>query len=232
MEWTIDTGILIKLILSSGLGAAIGLERELKRKPAGLKTSIVISIISCLLTIVSVESVYLYHKNSDINITMDPLRLAAQIVSGVGFLGAGVILHKANDSISGLTTAAMVWGSAGIGIVVGAGFYSAAITGVIMLLLAVEIVPVFIRRAGPQRLQEKILFIKIRTSNYQKVQEIIKAVEQKDLSIKKIHIVFEEETKNHQIHLTAGVYFKRKTTEVYYTISEIPDVRYVDIEGP
>nr|WP_309088893.1 MgtC/SapB family protein [Domibacillus sp.] len=73
-----------------------------------------ISVISCLLTAVSVESVYLYHGDADINVTMDPLRLAAQIVSGIGFLGAGVILHRANDTVSGLTTAAMSWGAAGM----------------------------------------------------------------------------------------------------------------------
>lgn len=231
MEWMIDSAILIKLALSSGLGAIIGLERELKRKPAGLKTSIVISIISCLLTIVSVESVYLYNADSHINITMDPLRLAAQIVSGIGFLGAGVILHRANDSISGLTTAAMIWGAAGIGVVVGAGFYSAAVTGVILILLAVEIVPFFIRLAGPDRLQEKNLYIKLYTESHCHLPEIIKAVELEDISIKKIHISYDKKSKSHQIQLTAGVYFKRKTTEVYCTLSEIPHVEHVDIEG-
>jgi putative Mg2+ transporter-C (MgtC) family protein len=98
MEGLMDTALLLKLGLFGGLGAIIGLERELKSKPVDLKTSIVISIISCLLMAVSTESVYLYHDDPDINITMDPLRLAAQIVSGVGFLDAGVILHRANDS--------------------------------------------------------------------------------------------------------------------------------------
>lgn len=231
MEWIIDIQLLVKLGLSSALGAIIGLERELKQKPVGLKTSLVISIISCLLTIVSVESVYRYPHSSDVNITMDPLRLAAQIVSGIGFLGAGVILHRANDSISGLTTAAMIWGAAGIGIVVGAGFYSAAITGVIMLLVAVGILPGLIRFFGPQRLQEKLLFIKIMTTSHLNVQTIIKAIENEDINVKRLHIRYDEENHVHLVELTAGVYFKRKTTEVYYTIFEIPDVQHVDIEG-
>lgn len=232
MEWIIDTQLLVKLGLSSVLGAIIGLERELKRKPAGLKTSLVISIISCLLTIVSVESVYRYPGSSDVNITMDPLRLAAQIVSGIGFLGAGVILHRANDSISGLTTAAMIWGAAGIGIVVGAGFYSTAIAGVIMLLLAVEILPGIIRFVGPKRLQEKLLYIKIMTANHHNVQDIVKAIEHEDIHVKRIHIRYIEAKHAHLIELTAGVYFKRRTTQVYSTISEIPDIQHVDIEEP
>ncbi|OES46727.1 MgtC/SapB transporter [Domibacillus iocasae] len=226
-----DTAILIKLGLSGGLGAVIGLERELKRKPVGLKTSIVISIISCLLTIVSVESVYFYHKDANVNITMDPLRLAAQIVSGIGFLGAGVILHRANDSISGLTTAAMIWGAAGIGIVVGAGFYAAALAGVIMILLAVEILPLILRLAGPSRLREKILYIKLRTASHHHVQDIIRAVEQENISVKRIHILYDEKNHTHLLELTAGVYFKRRTTEVYYTLSEIPHIQFVDVES-
>ncbi|MBX4383787.1 MgtC/SapB family protein, partial [Mycobacterium tuberculosis] len=80
----LEMDVLIKLGISAVLGLIIGLERELKRKPVGLKTSLVISIVSCLLTIVSIESAYIFPGNDDINITMDPLRLAAQIVSGIG----------------------------------------------------------------------------------------------------------------------------------------------------
>lgn len=82
---SLEIEILMKLGISAVLGLVIGLERELKRKPVGLKTSLVISIVSCLLTIVSIESAYMFPGNDDINITMDPLRLAAQIVSGIGF---------------------------------------------------------------------------------------------------------------------------------------------------
>ena len=106
----INYEVLIKLGICACLGLVIGLEREIKRKPLGLKTSLVISIVACLLTIVSIDTAYQpHHTDYDVNITMDPLRLAAQIVSGIGFLGAGVILRRGNDSISGLTTAAIIW---------------------------------------------------------------------------------------------------------------------------
>src|SRR3954468_6343790 len=137
----VDTEIFIKLGISAVLGLIIGLERELKRKPVGLKTSLVISIVSCLLTIVSIQSAYTFPNADHVRITMDPLRLAAQIVSGIGFLGAGVILRRGNDSISGLTTAAMIWGAAGIGIAVGAGFFIEALAGVVLLIISVELVP-------------------------------------------------------------------------------------------
>lgn len=95
----IDVELIIKLIISAFFGLIIGIERELKKKPLGLKTSLVISIISCLITIVSIESAYVFPGNDATEIRMDPLRLAAQIVSGIGFLGAGVILRRDNDRI-------------------------------------------------------------------------------------------------------------------------------------
>lgn len=96
---SIDVELIIKLMISAFFGLIIGIERELKKKPLGLKTSLVISIISCLITIVSIESAYVFPGNDATEIRMDPLRLAAQIVSGIGFLGAGVILRRDNDRI-------------------------------------------------------------------------------------------------------------------------------------
>src|SRR5690625_1768046 len=137
--------MLLRLLIAAILGLLIGLERELKRKSLGLKTILVISIVSCLLTIVSIQSAYLLPGTAFAEIRMDPLRLAAQIVTGVGFLGAGVILRREDDTISGLTTAAIVWGAAGVGIAIGAGFYIEAVVGVGLLLVSVELVPLVIR---------------------------------------------------------------------------------------
>lgn len=83
---------IIKLFLSFAVGLIIGFEREIKKKPLGLKTTIIISVSSCLLTLVSIESAYTFAEAY--KSPMDPLRLAAQIVSGVGFLGAGAILGR------------------------------------------------------------------------------------------------------------------------------------------
>src|SRR5699024_11384440 len=89
--------MILRLIIAGILGLMLGLERELKRKSLGLKTILVISIVSCLLTIVSIQSSYILPGSELLEIRMDPLRLAAQIISGVGFLGAGVILRRGDD---------------------------------------------------------------------------------------------------------------------------------------
>ncbi|UXH43738.1 MgtC/SapB family protein [Rossellomorea vietnamensis] len=226
----LDTTFLIKLGVSAVLGLIIGLERELKRKPVGLKTSLVICIVSCLLTIVSMESAYLSEGSDKVNITMDPLRLAAQIVSGIGFLGAGVILRKGNDSISGLTTAAMIWGAAGIGIAVGAGFYFEATAGVILLIVSVEVVPVIITYLGPKRLREKELSLRATIAEKKEIKSIIEKIKAEEITIENIRI---KDLKNghHLLELKIIVDFRKKTVDIYYTISEIEGIKDVEIES-
>ncbi|EMY45363.1 Mg(2+) transport ATPase inner membrane protein [Glaesserella parasuis gx033] len=79
----------------------------------GVKTCVIIAVTTCVLTIVSIQAAEHYAQVSE-NIRTDPMRLAAQVISGIGFLGAGVILRKSNDAISGLTAAAIIWAAAGI----------------------------------------------------------------------------------------------------------------------
>lgn len=146
LSWYIDPDILLKLGIATLIGMVIGLERELKNKPLGLKTCIVIAVSSCMLTIVSINAAYHFPKYY--RIMMDPLRLPAQIISGVGFIGAGVILRKSNDVISGLTTSAMIWGAAGLGLATGAGFYKEAFASLLFILISVEFLPWVVRKIG------------------------------------------------------------------------------------
>lgn len=233
MDWFLDfhwdLQIIIKLCISAVLGLIIGLERELKRKPVGLKTSLVISIVSCLLTIVSIESAYMFPGSDKVNITMDPLRLAAQIVSGIGFLGAGVILRRGNDSISGLTTAAMIWGAAGIGIAVGAGFYVEAIAGVILLIISVELVPPLLSIIGPKQLREKELSLKLIIQNKLDIDNVIKKINDEKISIKNIRIKDLEDSQAVQLKIIVDI--KRETTDVYYAVSNFKEIKTVEIES-
>ena len=222
--------ILFKMGLSAVLGLVIGLERELKRKPVGLKTSLVISIVSCLLTIVSIQSAYTFPHPGDVNIQMDPLRLAAQIVSGIGFLGAGVILRRGNDSISGLTTAAMIWGAAGIGIAVGAGFYIEAFAGVALLILSVEFIPFIMKIVGPKQLREKEIMLNMNINDKYQIEKIVTFIMEKKYNIRRIRIK-DLDNGLHHVQVLITVDFRNKTTDVYYIISELDGVEKVDIES-
>jgi putative Mg2+ transporter-C (MgtC) family protein len=218
----------IKLGISAVLGLIIGLERELKRKPVGLKTCLVISISSCLLTIVSIESAYVFPLKD--HITMDPLRLAAQIVSGVGFLGAGVILRRGNDSITGLTTAAIIWGAAGIGVSVGAGFYWESAFGVALLIVSVELIPFLINFFGPKQLREKEILLQITVADAKNIADVIEKIKSQHIDIKTMRIKDLDDSQ-HLIKLKAVVDQKRGAADVYYAIRTIDSIVHIDIES-
>src|SRR5690625_5965859 len=183
-----DLEMLFRLFAATILGLMIGLERELKRKSLGLKTILVISIVSCLLTIVSIQSAYLFPATQAAEIRMDPMRLAAQIVSGVGFLGAGVILRRGDDTGTWLTTAALVWGAAGIGIATGAGFYIEATVGVIFLLISVKMIPLIIDRIGVRKLHIIELYLRIKVGTREDITDIIKEIEKRVIHVDNIRI--------------------------------------------
>ncbi|KAF2955322.1 hypothetical protein AS160_01105 [Marinitoga sp. 38H-ov] len=109
--------IILKIFFSSLSGAVIGYNREKINRPAGIRTHALLSLGACILTIISIISFY-----DPVNKIGDPGRIAAQIVSGIGFLGAGTILKNGNK-VKGLTTAATLWVSASIGMTFGAGEY-------------------------------------------------------------------------------------------------------------
>jgi putative Mg2+ transporter-C (MgtC) family protein len=130
MESTLHFDLLGRLVLAAVLGGAVGLERELFEKPAGLRTNVLICVGAALFTHLSVQFT---SWGSSIS-PADPGRIAAQIVSGIGFLGAGTIIQS-RGHVTGLTTAATIWVVAAIGMAAGAGALAAAVGGTILILL-------------------------------------------------------------------------------------------------
>ncbi len=126
---------LARLALAAVLGGAIGFERELREREAGLRTHLLVCLGSALFTIVSAYGFRDFLTSGDQVIRADPTRIAAQIVTGIGFLGAGAIIRQ-GLSVRGLTTAATLWVAAAIGIAAGAGYYSGAVLGTVVTLIA------------------------------------------------------------------------------------------------
>lgn len=115
-------GVFVRIFASLIIGGLIGLERGMKHRPAGLRTYMVVCLGACL---VMLTNQYIFQVFG----TGDPVRMGAQVVSGIGFLGAGTIIVTRRNQIKGLTTAAGLWASAGVGLALGIGFYEAAIAG-------------------------------------------------------------------------------------------------------
>ena len=150
LEWP---HVLLRLSVAAVLGGAIGMERELRERQAGLRTHRVVCVGSALYTL---ESAYGFHEflvNGGSLVRTDPTRIAAQIVSGIGFLGAGAIIRQ-GLSVKGLTTAATLWLVAAIGMASGAGYYSAALfatAGALLTLGPLRIVAYkIVRRYRPE----------------------------------------------------------------------------------
>jgi putative Mg2+ transporter-C (MgtC) family protein len=163
-DTTINAGsISSRLLISLLIGIAIGTEREMHNQPAGLRTHVLICLGSTILMLLSIyiPQTYTNFPNGD------PARLAAQVVSGIGFLGAGAIL-KMGVNIRGLTTAATIWATAAIGLTVGAGMYLASFLGMFIMLFILILLNAFEKRflkpserkvisiSGPQRMDANI----------------------------------------------------------------------------
>lgn len=123
----------LRVVISALLGLFIGWDRSFRHKPAGMKTYTYVSVACTLITLVSIYSAKVY-ASPNTGTMMDPMRLAAQIVTGLGFLGAGVIL-KDGLQVKGLTSAAMIFFAGGVGIGIGAGFYGIVIFSVLVTFL-------------------------------------------------------------------------------------------------
>ena len=130
-----DAQIITRLLLALVLSGSIGLERQFHRRTAGLRTHILVSLGSCLIML---TSLYVFDIYKD-KVALDPARIAAGVITGIGFLGAGAIIRDP-EGVKGLTTAASLWVVSGIGLAVGCGFnnaafYATVLTLVVLLLL-------------------------------------------------------------------------------------------------
>ncbi len=127
--------VLLRIVLAGVLGGAIGVEREIREREAGLRTHLLVAVGAALFTLVSAYGWHDFHFSNASGITYDPTRIAAQIVTGIGFLGAGAIIRQ-GISVRGLTTAASLWVVAAIGIAAGAGYYTGAVLTTIVVLVS------------------------------------------------------------------------------------------------
>lgn len=124
--------VILRIIVSFFLGGLLGLERGRKQRPAGLRTYMLVSVGACLIMLTNEYIVQVCG-------TGDPARMGSQVVSGIGFLGAGTIMVTRHNQIKGLTTAAGLWAAAAVGLATGIGFHEAAITGALVIFLTLSV---------------------------------------------------------------------------------------------
>ena len=143
----------LRLLVAGILGAIIGLDREYRAKEAGYRTHFLVSLGSALIMIVSQYGFQEIIKES--SVTLDPSRVAAQVVSGIGFIGAGTIIFQ-KQIVRGLTTAAGIWATAGIGLAVGAGMYTISIAATLLTLAGLELLSLIFKSIGMKKFRDNL----------------------------------------------------------------------------
>ena len=124
--------VALRILVAFILGGILGVERGLKQRPAGLRTYLLVCVGACMIML---TNQYIFQVLG----TGDPVRMGAQVVSGIGFLGAGTIIVTKHSQIKGLTTAAGLWAAAAVGLATGIGFYEAAVVGAVVIFLTLTV---------------------------------------------------------------------------------------------
>lgn len=168
--------IVVRILSAIIVGGLIGLERGMKNRPAGLRTYMLVCIGSCLIMLTN-QYIYQYTGAGD------PMRLGAQVVSGIGFLGAGTIVVTKHNQIKGLTTAAGLWASAGVGLALGIGFYEAALTATIGIYTILTILQRWEHRVHKKN---RVLEIYVELLNSVPLSELVQKLRDLDLNLEGI----------------------------------------------
>lgn len=223
-----DTGtisidsVVVRLLLSTLLGGLLGWERESRRQNAGLRTHIIISVGSCLLMLISI---YIPQQFSSYP-NVDPGRIAAQVVSGIGFLGAGAIF-RLGGSTHGLTTAATIWAVAAVGLAVGVGMYGAAIVVTLLLLFVLAILDKvgkrFFTGGSLKTLKVNFKSSKIETS------KILSVLEKHEVVTKNINVVQSKNKQNSTIKLYVFVPEDLHVKQFYRDLNELKNVGQISL---
>lgn len=215
--------VLVKFLISILLGGLIGWEREQHNQPAGLKTHIILCVGATLITIVSIN---MSRDLGDARLT-DPTRIAAQIVSGIGFLGGGAIL-RLGANVRGLTTAACIWTVTGVGMAVGAGYYFPAIITIVLMLMTLQffglLEKVFLKR---RRYKEMTLTARTSPDLLGSVEKVLSA---NRISIKNIEVTREFAEPNVELRALVTLPERLNLHKVSDEIFQIPGAIRFEIE--
>jgi putative Mg2+ transporter-C (MgtC) family protein len=222
----LELELVLRLLLAAVLAGAIGLEREIRDQPAGFRTHMLVALGACLFALVSAYGwVPFVEENPNVQIRVDPTRIAAQIVTGIGFLGAGAIL-RSGMSVRGLTTAASLWVVAAIGTAVGLGAYVlGAATTVVALLTLLFLRPLrtrLVRGIKPDH-EEYV----VRAGAELQIERLIADVSHAGLRIDNLRID-EEDAGEREIVLLLRIPSSQRPEDAAGVLARTPGVRNVD----
>lgn len=212
--------VALRILVAVFIGGMIGLEREMKNRAAGLRTYILVCVGACMIML---TNQYIYQSFG----TGDPVRMGAQVVSGIGFLGAGTIIVTKRSQIKGLTTAAGLWATAGLGLAVGIGFYEAALAGAFAILIVITAMQ---RMDDRMRRKSTRLDVFIEISREYSLGDFLRQVKAMDIEASNFQRERDSETQSEvrAYTVTLKTAKRRKHTEVLADLLKIPGVEYLE----
>ena len=212
--------IAVRIAVAVVLGGIIGLERGLKNRPAGLRTYMLVCVGACL---IMVTNQYIYQAFG----TGDPVRMGAQVVSGIGFLGAGTIVVTKRNQIKGLTTAAGLWAAAAVGLSVGIGLYEAAVIGGAVIFIVLSLIHSWDNK---MRQNSKMVEIYVELTRAINLGDFLRRIREMDLEVESIQnekeSVDEDGKRSYIIILRSRR--KRNHEILFQNIRDIEGVDYVE----
>ena len=220
---------ILRLFAAAVMGGAIGLERGYRAKEAGFRTHFLVALGSAIFMILSqygFEDLLIHTKATGINVRLDPSRIAAQVVSGIGFIGAGTIIFQ-KHVVRGLTTAAGLWVTSAIGMTCGAGLYSLAVASTVMVLLALETLNFIIQRFGTRNIN-----ITFSSRSLEDVREAIAKMRNDGMTIDSynMHENGDSESSLYTVSVEVNVKRNKYESRVMGIMKELDGVRIESIE--
>lgn len=212
--------IIVRILAAVLIGGIIGLERGLKNRPAGLRTYMLVCLGACLIMLTNQYVCQVFE-------TGDPVRLGAQVVSGIGFLGAGTIVVTRRNQIKGLTTAAGLWTAAGVGLALGVGFYEAAIAGALAVFFVMTMLQ---KMDSSMHRKAKVLEIYIELTNRCSLGDFLREVREKGIEVRDIQREQESDADRETRAYISTLKLRKRQNhmEVINDIRTIPGVSYLD----
>ncbi len=209
---------ILRLFVAGAMGVLIGLEREYRAKEAGYRTHFLVALGSALIMIVS-QYGFSEVLEPDL-VRVDPSRLAAQVVSGIGFIGAGTIILQ-KQVVRGLTTAAGIWATSGIGLAIGAGMYTVGIAATVLVLLGLEVLSFFFKSLGIHT-----LILEFSTDSWDSLKRVANKLRTENYLVVSYEMSEESENGRLAYHVNMTVRSKRMNEEglVLMLLQEFPDV--------
>ncbi len=205
-------------------GFAIGFEREKHYQPAGLRTHMVLSLGACLVMIISILIPVEFQRAFP---SSDPSRIAAQAISGIGFLGAGAIFRY-GFNVKGLTTAASIWTTSAIGLAFGAGLYSAALAGTVLLIIILQIFEK-VETWLVERKDVRILTVEFKSGSME-ISDLVKTVKAHEASVRQMSIAELIQTGNIEVKMNCRINGETSIKQLFQDIKALGDIKVLRID--